>query len=80
MKVRELSAETCPNGRRIRVTRVAPSKAEALGYVDDTARLTGATGVARSLSNAGQFAQLDVDWDDQTIGLMLAAEDEVDLL
>jgi hypothetical protein len=78
MKVEGLSAEICANGTRIRVTRVAPSKAE--GLVDDRTRLTGATGMVRSLRNAGQFAQLDVDWDDQTIRLVLAAEDEVELL
>ena len=80
MKVRDLSTETCPIGSRIRVTRVARSEAEDLGYVDDTARLTGAIGTARSLSNAGWLAQLDVEWDDPTLRLMLAAEDEVELL
>jgi hypothetical protein len=80
MKIRDLSTETCPSGTRIRVTRVARSKAEDLGYVDDTVRLTGTSGTTRSLSNAGRLAQLDVDWDDPTLRLMLAAEDEVELL
>lgn len=80
MKVKELSTEMCPEGTRIRVMRVAPSKAEELGYVDDTARLTGATGVVRSLRNTGEFTQLEVMWEDESIGLMLASEDEVELL
>lgn len=60
------------------MTKLAPSKAEALGYVDDTARLLGQTGTVRRLNNAGDaFTQLSVDWDQPGIGLMLAGKDEI---
>jgi hypothetical protein len=82
MKVRELTADLVePGVTRIRVTRVAPSEAERLGYVDDAERLTGATGTLRCLG-PGPLPQLGVDWDDDggPGSLMLAPDDEIEIL
>jgi hypothetical protein len=68
-------------GARVRVTRVAPSEAEHLGYVDDTARLTGQTGTVKQLVGDTAMRQLWVEWDNPAAGrLMLAGEDEVEVL
>lgn len=81
MRIRELTAERCPPGTRFRVTKVAASRAEQLGFVNDTATLLGATGTATRLVSAGDgFAQLDAEWDQPAIGLRLAAEDEIEIL
>jgi hypothetical protein len=82
MKIRELTPEQVPAGTRIQVTAVAPSKAEENGWVDDTNRLMGATGVVRELVCEGtDMAQLWLTWDTDVPGsLMLARDDEIEVL
>jgi hypothetical protein len=80
-RVEELTPEQVPSGTRIRVTHVAPSEAEQLGYVDDTSRLLGQTAEVIRLTS-GTFPQLVVEWDDLKVGrgLMLASRDEIEII
>jgi hypothetical protein len=80
MKISELTESIV--GKKIRVTKVAPSQAEEMGYVDDTVRLTGQTGRAAHFhSSSVRLSQLRVDWDNKTPGsLSLAGNDEIEIL
>ena len=78
MKVHELDKSV--QGKRIKVTGVAPSEAEKLGYVDDSVRLIGQEGLAQFLNMGSGFCQLRVLWDNSDMGLMLASEDEIEVL
>lgn len=67
-------------GRRIKVTKVAPSDAEEAGYCNDSKRLLNQTGVAVRFKG-GYFSQLEVEWDDDPPGsLSLAGADEIEVL
>jgi hypothetical protein len=75
MKVRDLDGSVV--GKRIVVTGVEWSRTEELGYVDDSSRLIGQTGIAEKLHPY----QLWVRWDNpEPGGLMLTGEDEVELV
>lgn len=80
MRVKDCTAETVPEGTRIRVTAVASSEAEQAGYVSDAKRLVGQTGTVQSLNEGGTFSQLNVNWDDETINLMLAGLDHFEVV
>ena len=67
MRVDALTPDDVPPGTRIRVTKVAWSEAEQLGYVDDTQRLLGQTAEVIRLTT-GTFPQLVVEWDDLKVG------------
>jgi hypothetical protein len=77
-KVSELDKSI--EGSRVRVTQVAHSQAEELGYVDDTNRLMHQTGLAERLTNPNSgMAQLWVRWDNEPPGaLALAGSDEIE--
>jgi len=76
MKVSELTEEVV--GKRIRVTKVAISESERLGYINDVAILTGQTGVATQKTMVDQMV---VAWDREQPGnLMLCGDDEVEIL
>lgn len=80
MKVIELNEHY--TGRRLRVSAVAPSEAERLGYVNDTERLTGQEGILTSVHMSGeQCLQAQVAWDEEGPGtLSLSHGDEVEFL
>ena len=90
MKVSELTQDVV--GKRVRVTGVAPSESERLGYVNDTERLMGLEDTVRRFVGEvpvdlqlwvdWEVPQLWVDWDDKARGgtLALVREDEVEVL
>ena len=80
MRIEDLTEAQVPPGTRIRVTGVAPSEVEDLGYVDDTERLLDQKGTVQELRKGRWWAQLDIQWDDPSIRLHLSDRDEVEVL
>lgn len=69
----------CPAGTRVRVTKVFIDNAEKMGYVEDSAVLTGRTGTVTGFYNH-EIKQLHVRWDDPGTTLSLAGRDEIEIL
>lgn len=79
MKVADLLVTD--EGRRIRVASAAMSRAEEMGFVDDSKRLPGMTGIIEETRRIdGITVQAFIKWDQPGCSLMLASEDEVEFL
>lgn len=79
MRVADLTPKD--EGRRIRVLSAAMSRAEELGYVDDSKRLPGMTGTLQEARHIdGITGQAFIEWDQPGCSLMLASEDEVEFI